>query len=815
MSGERTAERLSHGERRGAEIVARMRRLLAEKRQALLLLSAFLCALSLSAQDFLRLSGTVRDANGEGIPFATVVVHRENKGTHTERKGHYSLQLPEGEYTIVVSAVGYERASKTAEGKGEKRLDFVLRQTAYSLHEVEVLGQSEAGKKRNEGYTVSSLDVRSLAPSVQNLTGLLNRVSGVRVREEGGVGSDYNLVLNGLSGNAVRYYVDGVPMEALGKGFSLSNLPVNLLERIDLYKGVVPAELGDDALGGAVNIITKRGGHPYLDASLSYGSFRTFRAEVSGQLVSHRRGFFVRPWVCFTSSRNNYLMKGVELWDPEAYEYVPRDVPRFHDGYRSLLGQVEVGFRGRPWADDLSVTLSGVTSHKEIQTGERQTIVIGEGSKDVTSLGASLRYVKSDLFTPGLTARLLASYTSGRTLVTDTAYRAYNWDGTWAKSGFTEVTRREKSVRHYDRPQVTLRAGFSYDLEQAGRIDFNYLMSVIANNRYDDLDQQFVPTSDRMDKHTFSLSYAQSFWDDRLSGSVFVKDYLFRAKLEQKEFYWKTGYSEEGASPSQNNLGGGVSVRYTFSPLASLKASYERGIRLPVSYEFLGNGLTVLPNFKLRPEQSHNLNLGLYGSTIFGNRNHRFSYDVNAFGRMVSDYIIREPIGDNESRYTNLFSTNVFGLEAEADYVYRDEWQVALNATYLDERNHTQTTPDGRPELTYGNRLPNRPYLYANFLLGWHKRDPLGLKGHRLSLSYSSSFVLWYYLSWAAYGSKEGKQIIPTQFPQNLSATWYAPGDRFSLSLECTNLLDQTIYDNYLLQKPGRTFSAKVRIFLH
>lgn len=815
MSAKMTAESFSSGIRRGMEIVARMRTLLAEKRQALLLLSAFLCALSLSAQDFLRLSGTVTDANGEGIPYATVSVHRENKGTHTDSKGHYTLRLPEGEYAIVVSAVGYERASKTAGGKGEKALDFVLRQTAYSLHEVEVVGRNESGKKRAEGYTVSSLDVRSLAPSVQNLTGIMSRVSGVRVREEGGVGSDYNLVLNGLSGNAIRYYVDGVPMEALGKGFSLSNLPVNLLERIDIYKGVVPAELGDDALGGAVNVITKRGGHNYLDASLSYGSFRTFRAEVSGQLVSHRLGFFLRPSVSFTSSKNDYLMKNVEIWDPEAYEYVLRDVPRFHDGYRSLLGQVEAGFRGRPWADDLSVTISGVTSYKEIQTGEKQTIVIGEGTKGVTSLGASMRYVKSNLFTPGLTARLLGSYTSGRTLVTDTAYRAYNWDGTWAKSGFTEVTRREKSIRHYDRPQVTLRANFSYDLGYAGRIDFNYLMSVICNNRYDDLDRQFVPTSDRMDKHTFSLSYAQSFLADRLSGSVFVKDYLFRANLEQKEFYWKTGYTEEGAAPSQNNFGGGVAMRYTFSPLASLKVSYERGVRLPVSYEFLGNGLTVLPNFKLHPEQSHNLNLGLYGSALFGDRNHRFSYDVNAFGRMVSDYIIREPVGDSESRYTNLFATNVFGLEAEADYAYRDVWHATVNATYLDERNNTKINSDGRPELTYGNRLPNRPYLYANFLLGWHKRDPLGLKGHRLSLSYSSSFVLWYYLSWAAYGSKESKQVIPTQFPQNLSATWYAPGDRFSLSLECTNLLDQTIYDNYLLQKPGRAFSAKVRIFLH
>lgn len=127
------------------------------------------------------------------------------------------------------------------------------------------------------------------------------------------------------------------------------------------------------------------------------------------------------------------------------------------------LGTSGGRFSGQTRADDLSVTISGVTSYKEIQTGEKQTIVIGEGTKSVTSLGASMRYVKNSLFTPGLTARLLGSYTSGRTLVTDTAYRAHNWDGTWVKSALPRVTRREKSIRHYDKPRVTLRANFSYD----------------------------------------------------------------------------------------------------------------------------------------------------------------------------------------------------------------------------------------------------------------------------------------------------------------------------------------------------------------
>lgn len=98
-------------------------------------------------------------------------------------------------------------------------------------------------------------------------------------------------------------------------------------------------------------------------------------------------------------------------------------------------------------------------------------------------------------------------------------------------------------------------------------------MSVICNNEYDDLDRQFVPTSaDRMDKHTFSLSYAQSFC--RSSLRLRLRERLpFWSQSRAKEFYWKTGYTEV---PRRHRITSAVSMRYTFSPLASLKVSYER-----------------------------------------------------------------------------------------------------------------------------------------------------------------------------------------------------------------------------------------------
>ena len=66
----------------------------------------------------------------------------------------------------------------------------------------------------------------NIVNSLNNLNDLVNRTTGIKVREEGGVGSDFDLSINGLSGNSIRYFLDGMPLDTKGSGVSLANLPV-------------------------------------------------------------------------------------------------------------------------------------------------------------------------------------------------------------------------------------------------------------------------------------------------------------------------------------------------------------------------------------------------------------------------------------------------------------------------------------------------------------------------------------------------------------------------------------------------------------
>ena len=134
-----------------------------------------------------------------------------------------------------------------------------MEENSVTLNSVEVYGKSKTQKIKEGAFSVNALDVKSQINSLKNLTDIVNRTTGIKVREEGGVGSDFDLSINGLSGNSVRYFIDGVPLDSKGSNVTLANLPVNLIDRVEIYKGVVPALLGTDALGGAVNIITKVG----------------------------------------------------------------------------------------------------------------------------------------------------------------------------------------------------------------------------------------------------------------------------------------------------------------------------------------------------------------------------------------------------------------------------------------------------------------------------------------------------------------------------------------------------------------------------
>lgn len=395
--------------------------------------------------------------------------------------------------------------------------------SVYNLEEFKIIAKSQAKTLKEGALSVNAVEIKTDINRMANLNSLVNKSAGVKVRREGGAGSDLDLSINGLSGNSIRYFIDGVPLDSRGSQINLDNIPLNTVERVELYKGVVPIHLSSDALGGVVNIITKKKRESYLDASYGVGSFHTQTANIAGQIYISGTAVTVRPAFEITSSKNDYKMKGVEVWSEEKDKYIFTDKKRFHDDYLSINGGFEAGVTKASWADAFYVSGGYTKIDKEIQTGAMQNKVYGMAERNSNAWYVGARYSK---IIGKVGTRFNFTHTWDHSETVDTAYRKYSWDGTWMPSSGNEMRNGNKTLRVYKRPLTVLNMGIDYEFLPHHKVTLAYMLNRRGNEQTDKADKQFEPTNDVITKHILSLAYTHSFFEERLQNMFFVKDYI-------------------------------------------------------------------------------------------------------------------------------------------------------------------------------------------------------------------------------------------------------------------------------------------------
>lgn len=326
------------------------------------------------------ISGKVVSKEKEIIDLATVYLKGTNYGCMTNEQGIYHLHAPAGEYTLVVSAVGYETIEKPVKlFRGERvKMNVVLASSVTELDEVVVVSNG-VGRVKRSAFNAVAVDTEELQNSTKNLSDALSKLPGMKLREAGGVGSDTQLMLDGFSGKHVKVFIDGVPQEGVGSSFGLNNIPVNFAERIEVYKGVVPVGFGTDALGGVINIVTnKKKRKWFVDTSYSYGSFNTHKSYINfGQ--TFRSGLMYEINAFQNYSDNDYYVDTyVTHFSPDGNTTDKKKiehVKRFNDTYHNEAVIGKVGWVGKPFADRLLFGFTYSNMYKEIQTGVRQEAV--------------------------------------------------------------------------------------------------------------------------------------------------------------------------------------------------------------------------------------------------------------------------------------------------------------------------------------------------------------------------------------------------------------------------------------------------------
>lgn len=198
----------------------------------------------------------------EHLPYVTIKVKGTTIGVTTDATGHYFLRnLPVGNLTIEVSMIGFRTISQdiTIKKGMTYELNFELDEGTVSLDEVVVSANRNNTTRRQSSSLVSVMGVQMLeATSSKTLSDGLKFQPGLRVENNCQNCGTTQLRINGLEGPYSQIMIDSRPViGALSGIYSLEQIPANMIERIEVIRGGGSVLLGGNAIGGAVNIVTR------------------------------------------------------------------------------------------------------------------------------------------------------------------------------------------------------------------------------------------------------------------------------------------------------------------------------------------------------------------------------------------------------------------------------------------------------------------------------------------------------------------------------------------------------------------------------
>ncbi|MEM6722289.1 MAG: TonB-dependent receptor [Bacteroidota bacterium] len=802
-------------------------------RKYLLFLCIALLPLSMFAQNTFTVSGTVKSDNGEVIPFANVILSKSKYGV-TNDKGQFKIEnVSSGTYKLTVSFVGYQTLSQSVNVNKNVTVNLVLKEGAENLNDVTVVAKTETRKQAEKVVTISSLDVKQFKNQTLGVEDVLKQSTGVVVRQSGGLGSTLNINLNGLTGQAVRTYYDGMPIELYGGALQLNFIPVDILERVDVYKGIMPVDIGTDALGGGLNMVPITRSTDYLRTSYSVGSFNTHRFTIGGNYnFNDHISASILSFVNYTD--NDYEMKNipniVENLRPDgtvaSITEERIDARRFHDRFRSKFVQGSVRFQDLSWADNLEISALYSQRDNQVQQGTFITgLAVGEAETEATVTVQRLNYEKS-FFSKKLKLKYsgLLSQSTDKTRDSTTAF--YNWRGdklVTPNSVGAEIFGLP-TARDGDNSGMAHRVSLQYDITDNINIvvsEFNYNVEIEGEDpigvrvtlnegtpEEQILDPNTIPS--KLRSNVFGAELNSTFLQDKLSTVLFYKNYNYNAR--------SVDFRRQGATEipfrtvKDNNNGYGLGVKYQITPEMFIRTSYERTLRFPTENEVFGDFAAIVPNFDLKPEQSNNFNLGVrYEKSM--NDNSFISVDLSGFLRDQEDLIRVIPFGPENSQFINEAAVESVGFEFSGKY--RPIENLTLNGSFTYQQIEISESSDlSSSGGSIGADVPNIPKLFFNLGANYTFNN-IFRTDNSLEVSWTYLFVDRFSINEVIdLDTANPAFVIPRQHLNNANISYALPTQNLVFSLGIQNIFNQEIFDNFRIPRPGINYNFKINYSL-
>jgi outer membrane receptor protein involved in Fe transport len=592
-----------------------------------------------------------------------------------------------------------------------------------------------------------------------------------------------------------------------------------MLERIEIYKGVLPVGLGADALGGGINMATKKSYTNYAEGSYEVASFNTHRASLNLFHQDTNRHYFIGSDVFFNHSDNNYNVD-VKVTDPELGIQTQSQARLFHNDFTHYYGEVYGGIVNANWVDELRIGLTAFHINRDNQHGARMIQPYGASTSRQYSVVPTLRFRKSFLnrrlqFDQFLVANKL------HVQQVDTLKGIYDWYGKFQSNN----SRRGEIAARGSHSDIafsyfTSRSNVSYELAPDHKLELNVVHTRLSRKGSDPLGLTFI-TSNRdilsvpayYNKMVAALGVESQFAEGKIVNNLIGKYYYAETSATDGDFYG----NEIVYNTSDQQWGLAEAIKYQINNFSFVRGSVEAATRLPEQDEIFGDGNFHVSNFELKLERSINANLGYRVEKI-----DRYSIELNTFYRITHDLIQKVPYNLVFTRNENIDNVRGIGFETDATVSILPWLKINGNFTYQDFRLFNTGNSS-----TEGARRRNTPYFFSNLGLNV-LRSAVFNRRDRVEGYWYFTHVRQYYLEnipkeWETGGfmglftrAKFTSDLsIPDQNIHTTGLTYYPLDRRLSIGVQCKNVFNKNIYDNFRVQNAGRSFHLKLTYILN
>jgi outer membrane receptor for ferrienterochelin and colicins len=700
-----------------------------------------------------NINGHVVDAQtNEHLPYVTISLKGTTIGITTDATGHYFLKdMPVGEFTLAASYLGYRTSAQkiVIEANRTLEINFILEEESMSLDETVVSATRNETNRREAGIIVNIVSAKVFeAVASSNMAETMNFQPGLRVENNCGNCGTTQLRINGLEGQYSQILLDSRPIfSSLATVYGLEQLPVSMIERVEVIRGGGSALFGSNAIGGVVNIITKEP----LRNSVTLSNITNVLNDGATDINSSLNGSFVSD-----DHKTGVYLFGM-IKNRDHYD-------RNNDGFSDIpqINSETAGFRAYYRTSDFSrLTAEYHHIHETRRGGNNFDNPPHEA--DIAEYlnhqidGGGLHF---NIFSPGYKRRF-GVYTSVQNIRRDSyfgAERHANNYGNTHDNTFVAGTQYTCNFERLFFMPAELTAGIEYS--------YNSLRDVYAN-----LNRSIAQTTH------IAGGFFQNEWKTERTGI------LLGARFDKHSMMNKPVFSPR------------ATFRYSLNPSVNLRASYSSGYRAPQAYnedlhiEAVGGTLGLIHlSPDMRPEYSHSLSVSadLYRS----------------FGKMQTNLLI-------ESFYTSLndvFALEKTGEDAQGNIVYTR--RNASGATVGGINIEAKLSLAGRFDIQMGYTLQKSRYRKPE---KWSEMLEPQRKMFRAPDNYgyfTSNFNLSHDFAVSVFGNYTGSALVQHTFDmidmEKHTPAFFDTGAKLSRHFHLSRMLElevnigvKNLFDSY------------------